>query len=74
MDQLEVLALINDTKFAYHLYVFNDEWVELWAQRIFFESQLVKAEKDALKQRLKEGLLKRREGANLAMQFLSSIY
>ena len=31
LDQLEVLALINDTKFAYHLYVFNDEWVELWA-------------------------------------------
>ena len=70
--QLEVLTLINETKFSYHLYVFSDEWVELWAQRIIFESSLVKeelqrAEKEALTKRLNDGLLKRKEGANLAM-------
>ena len=59
--------------------MFNDEWVELWAQRIIFESSLVKeemqrAEKEAIAKRLNDGLLKRKEGANLAMQFLSNIY
>ena len=34
----------------------------------------MKAEKEALKQRLREGFLKRKEGANLAIQFLSSMY
>ena len=72
LDQLEVLALITDTKFSYHLYVFDDQWVQLWAQRIGFENELKKAEEEAVRQKLKAGLVKRREGANLAMQFLSS--
>ena len=37
-------------------------------------SKKCKAEKEALAKKLNEGLLKRKEGANLAMQFLTNVY
>ena len=33
-SELEVYTVIKATEFSYHLYIFNNEKVELWNERI----------------------------------------
>ena len=69
-QRIEVLILVKSVKLQLHLYLFDNEVLELWNQRISDHQQKAKQEKE-FQSRINNRLLNKKSSINMAMMFLA---
>ena len=69
-QRIEVLILVKTVKLQLHLYLFDNEVLELWNQRISNHQQKAKQEKE-FQSRINNRLLTKKPNSNMAMMFLA---
>ena len=77
-SELEVYSVIKETKLDYHLYIFNNERLELWNERII-DPEESKAEINLQRRKSSTTSTEKRKAGrrrqlNLAMSFMNNMF